>query len=245
MVTAPSLSVIVPAYNEENRLLPTLLEAVRFLDEEGGSYEIIVVDDGSTDKTVEMVEGLGAPSVRVKRLPQNRGKGYAVKAGVLESQGQLVLFIDADGSTPFNQLSLLKKALVPGIGIAFGSRALPSDTAKIDAKFHRKLLGRVFNLLVNLLAIPGVKDTQCGFKLFTREAADLLFPQQTIDGFAFDVELLLLALRSGVKFREVPVSWRNVPGSKVSLVTDSMKMLGHLLRLRFRFIFYGSKSPLP
>jgi len=243
MTSPPALSVVIPAYNEETRLPPTLLEAVAYLEGEGAPYEIIVVDDGSQDGTKEVVQRVSSRNVRLITLERNRGKGYAVKTGVLSSQGALVLFIDADGSTPFDQLRLLKRELTEGVGIAFGSRALRSRETAVQARLHRKVLGRIFNLFVNLLAIPGVKDTQCGFKLFTREAADRLFSEQTIDGFAFDVELLFLARRAGIQWREVPVSWRNVPGSKVDLLKDSLRMLGHLLRLRWGFMFEQLKHP--
>lgn len=245
MTSPPALSVVIPAYNEETRLPPTLAEAVAYLENEGAPFEVIVVDDGSYDGTREVVHRVGSSNVRLIRLERNRGKGYAVRTGVLASKGDLVLFVDADGSTPFDQLKLLRRELTGDVEIAFGSRALRGEDTAVHARLHRKVLGRVFNLLVNLLAIPGVKDTQCGFKLFTRRAADTLFPHQTIDGFAFDVELLFLARQAGLKWREVPVSWRNVPGSKVDLFRDSLRMLSHLLRLRWRFTFKRGEPSSP
>lgn len=231
------LSVIVPAYNEERRLPPTLIEMIDYLDEQKYSYEIIVVDDGSTDQTSQVVEKFEKirSQVRLIKLAKNRGKGHAVKTGALNAKGQFILFNDADGSTPISEVSKLLFTIKDAkADITFGSRAKQNGNTEIKAHFHRVIIGRTFNLLVNLLLIKGVKDTQCGFKLFTKEAAREVFTRQTIEGFNFDVELLYLAKINDFKFTEVPVNWHSTPGSKVNLITDSLIMFFTLFVIKYR-----------
>lgn len=231
----PHLSVVIPAFNEQWRLPPTLLDIVDYLDQVQYSYEIIVVDDGSRDETSEIVRKFEKvrPQVRLIRLPQNQGKGHAVRLGVLNATGERVIFVDADGATPFNEVKKLLKALDDGADVAIGSRALFSEDTQVKTRWYRKYLGRVFNLCVNVLILPGIADTQCGFKIFTRKAAQFLFSQQKTSGFSFDVEILYLAKRAGLKIREIPINWTNVPGSKVNLVLDASKMFWDVLRLPF------------
>jgi dolichyl-phosphate beta-glucosyltransferase len=230
------LSVIIPAYNEQRRLPPTLIDYIDYLDAAARRYEIIVVDDGSGDGTAEVVKKFEKirPQVRLIRLPSNRGKGHAVRTGMLNAHGSRLLFADADGATPLNEVSRLEEALDRGAAVAFGSRALVSEETHVRALLHRKALGRIFNFFVNLIVLPGVRDTQCGFKLFTSNAAAQLFGHQKCDGFAFDVELLFLAKRFGLSVEEIPVNWTNIPGSKVNLVADSLKMLWFILLLPLR-----------
>jgi dolichyl-phosphate beta-glucosyltransferase len=230
------LSVVVPAYNEQLRLPHALIEMIDMLDSRASSYEIIVVDDGSSDGTSETAirfERL-RPQVRLVRLPVNRGKGHAVRTGMLNAKGRRVLFADADGATPFRELARLEEALSAGADVAIGSRAKASRDTQVRTVLHRKLLGRMFNAWVNALLLPTYADTQCGFKLFTRPAAQFLFSRQRSERFSFDVELLYIARKAELKVSEVPINWNNVPGSKVNLVVDAARMLRDVPVFRWR-----------
>ena len=235
---APQISVIVPAYNEAKRLGTTLESISQYFSMRGTAVEIIVVDDGSTDRTAELAVEFSknAPEVKLISYPHNRGKGYAVKFGMANARGTLLLFDDADGATPIAEIARLEAAIDAGAAVAIGSRAKHSDETAVKALWYRKLIGRTFNLIVNTLIVPDISDTQCGFKLFTRAAADRIFPRQTSERFSFDVELLFLARKGGFAIAEVPVNWHNVPGSKVNLAVDSMAMLLDIFRFRWRYL---------
>lgn len=228
------LSVIVPAYNEELRLERPLLEARDYFRARGRSVELIAVDDGSSDGTSALVRRLAedTPELRLIRLPANRGKGYAVRTGVVNARGRRVLFADADGATPISEIERLDAALDEGADVAIGSRALESLEVQVRARIHRRVMGRCFHLLVQLLTVDGIRDTQCGFKLFRAEAAHDLFSRMRMDGFSFDVEVLLMARRGGWRIAEVPVNWAHQPGSRVNLVTDSVRMAADLFAIR-------------
>ncbi len=228
------ISVVVPAYNEERRLPPTLIDIIDFFERKGCRYEVLVVDDGSTDNTAEVVRKFERvrSEVRLIQLPKNQGKGHAVRLGVLNSRGSRILFVDADGATPIAEFDRLQAALDAGSQIAIGSRALASRDTKVATSLHRKVLGRVFNRCVNVILLPSIADTQCGFKMFSREAALFLFRRQTSDRFSFDVELLFLAHKVGLPIAEVPINWTNVPGSKVNLVLDALLMFRDVFRFR-------------
>ena len=230
------LSVVVPSFNEEFRLPHALIEMIDWLDSRGTTYEIIVVDDGSRDGTSVTAQKFERirPQVRVIRLPVNRGKGHAVRTGALNSRGGRVLFADADGATPFAELARLEEVIAAGADVAIGSRAAPGAGTKVRVDPLRKLVGRAFNAWVSALLLPRVADTQCGFKLFTREAADFLFSRQQSERFSFDVEILYIARRAGLDVREVPVNWTSIPGSKVSLLRDSARMLIDVPTFRWR-----------
>lgn len=230
------LSVVVPAFNEQFRLPPTLIEMIDYLDSKRRSYEIIVVDDGSSDGTAEMVRRFERvrEQVRVISLPRNLGKGHAVRLGMLNARGKRVLFADADGSTPIAEVERLIAAIDSGADIAIGSRAKLSNETKVTTRWYRKYLGRAFNFCVNQILLPGIEDTQCGFKMFTAEAADFLFKRQQADGFSFDVEVLFIAQRVEMRIDEIPINWTNVPGSKVSLVLDAARMFRDIFRFRVR-----------
>jgi len=241
-----ALSVVVPAFNEELRLPHALIEMIDLLDSRAIQYEIIVVDDGSRDATCSTVRQFERirPQVRLIRLPVNRGKGHAVRTGVLNSKGARVLFADADGATPFVELARLEAALDAGADVAIGSRAAASEDTRVRTVLHRRLLGRMFNAWVNAVLLPQVADTQCGFKLFTRRAAQFLFGRQQSERFSFDVELLYLARRAGIRVQEVAVNWNNIPGSKVNLVVDAARMLRDVVVFRWRHRDVSPKSPL-
>lgn len=231
----PEITVIVPAFNEEWRLPPTLIDIIDFFDAKEGSYEIIVVDDGSRDNTSKVVKKFSRvrPQVRLVRLPKNYGKGHAIRTGVQNARGLFILFTDADGSTPIAEFDSLKNALKE-CDIAIGSRAIKDEEVTVTTSALRKYLGRMFNAAVNLILLPEFRDTQCGFKLFRAPVARFLFDHQQADGFSFDCEILFLANKATLSIQEVPVNWTNVPGSKVNLVVDAIKMLRDLFVFRIR-----------
>jgi dolichyl-phosphate beta-glucosyltransferase len=214
-VTAPvSLSVVIPAFNEERRLPGTLAKILPFLRARGESFEVVVVDDGSTDRTAAVARDAG-PEVRVLENPGNRGKGYSVRNGMLNARGAWRLMTDADLSTPIEDLDALKRAL-DGAEIAIASRAVEGANVEKHQSMMRDSSGRCFNLIVRVLHLPGIHDTQCGFKLFSAAAAEAAFREARLDGFAFDVEALVLARRAGFTIREVAVTWRNDEQTRVS-----------------------------
>jgi dolichyl-phosphate beta-glucosyltransferase len=230
-----ALSIVVPAYNEADRILPTLARLIEWLDEDGRSAEILVVDDGSSDDTCGVVRSKAASDSRLRLLENgvNRGKGYSVAHGVRESQGAWVLFSDADLSTPVEELLKLEA----GRGdapISIGSRALPDSDLKKRQPFYREMMGRSFNLLVQTLVFPGIQDTQCGFKLFRADVARDLFERRTIDGFAFDVEVLFLARKHGHTVIEIPVVWINDEASRVDPIRHSLRMFADIMKIRGR-----------
>jgi dolichyl-phosphate beta-glucosyltransferase len=225
------LSIIIPAYNEEKRIVKTLGGIRDFLKDK--DYEIIVVNDGSKDGTVKVVEELHNGRIQIINNPGNKGKGYSVKNGMLHAKGDLLLFSDADLSTPIEELEKLLPFVKEGYGVIIGSRAMKESDIKIHQPFYRELMGKFFNKIVRVLAVGGIKDTQCGFKLFTREAADKIFKLQKLDGFSFDVELLYLAKKLGFKIKEVPIVWINDEETKVSSIKDSAKMFFDLFKIRW------------
>jgi dolichyl-phosphate beta-glucosyltransferase len=235
-VSGPRWSVVIPAFNEARRLPPYLAEVVAYFDGRGEPYEVLVVDDGSSDATAETVAALARahPSVRLLRQEANQGKGAAVRRGMLAARGERRLFADADGATPIVELKRLEAALTTGAQVAIGSRARLDPAVSVVARRHRVLAGRVFSWLVGRLGMRGVIDSQCGFKAFTATAADDLFGRLRTRGFGFDVELLLLAQASGYAIAEVGVNWTDQPGSKVGLVSDGPRMLWDVARMRLK-----------
>lgn len=228
------LSIVIPAFNEGTRLPATLDALLAFLDSETRRAEVIVVDDGSRDDTSAQVRRYESIDARVRliRLPQNRGKGYAVRTGVVNAAGRLVLFADADGATPFDMLARLEAQLQAGARVAIGSRGVRDRTTRVQARLYRRVLGRLFHAVVRTFAVHGITDTQCGFKLFDAEVAHDLFSRMRMSGFSFDVEVLLMAIRSGYRVAEVPVNWTHQPGSKVRVLRDGMLMARDVLRIR-------------
>jgi len=231
-----NLSLIIPAYNERWRLPSTLIEALDYLNSRNYSYEIIIVDDGSKDDTCDLVDRFSRIHKQIKliRLAKNRGKGHAVQSGVLNSHGNLVLFADADGSTPFSEMERLEHEINIGADIAIGSRAMLSEDTEVQTRWYRKFLGRVFNWTVNFLLLPQVADTQCGFKMFKKEVAHFLFSRQESEKFAFDIEILYIARKCNLKVVEVAINWHHAPGSKVNLLIDSSQMLMDVFRIKVR-----------
>jgi glycosyltransferase involved in cell wall biosynthesis len=228
-----SISIIIPAFNEEKRL-PATLEAVRrHLDAGGWEFsEIVVVDDGSTDGTVGVARAAGA---RVLENPGNRGKGYAVRHGMLEAGGAWLLFSDADLSSPIGELAKLWEAAAAGARVAIGSRALNRSLIGVHQPWYRETMGRLFNLAMRIATGLPFRDTQCGFKLFEAEAARQIFRRQRLDGFGFDVEALFIARRLGYQVAEVPVKWDDVAGTTVSLARGMLAFVD-LLRVRWNAV---------
>lgn len=234
----PALSIIIPAYNEASRLPHFLRRTVAVLNQRGLSYEIIVVDDGSSDRTAQAVEQLAQqhPQLRLIQLSNNRGKGAAVRRGMQAASGTVQLFADADGATPIEELTRLQSAVAAGSDLAIGSRALAARHPHftVQARWHRSLLGAFFNAIVRRLGLRDIADTQCGFKLFRRSVAQDLFSVTCVDGYAFDLELLYIARRRGYRIAEVPINWTDQPGSKVRLWRDGFIMVRELLAIRKR-----------
>jgi dolichyl-phosphate beta-glucosyltransferase len=231
----PHLSIVIPAYNEEARLGPTLDRVLAWLDAEAIAGEVLVVDDGSSDGTCDLVlrRGVDEPRLKLLRNGANRGKGYSVGHGVRQATGERVLFSDADLSTPIEEYHKLEAArLRAGAPIAIGSRAAKDADLQKRQPWYREGMGRGFNLLVQALVFPGVSDTQCGFKLFTADAAKRSFALRKVDGFAFDVEVLFIARRLGFALVEVPIVWVNDEASKVSPIKHSLQMFRDILRIR-------------
>lgn len=230
--TSLDLSVVIPAHNEAARILPHLYSIVQYMSAQARSFEVIVVDDGSLDETAPVVHEYAkrVPSIRLLRLPTCAGKGAAVRHGMQAARGHRQLFTDADGATPIHELERLDEALHSGAEIAIGSRSLASRRPEftVEARWHRSLLGSVFNRIARAGGITGIADTQCGFKLFERAVAQDLFSVSCVNGYGFDLELLYVAQRRGYRIAEVPINWTDQPGSKVRLVRDGLTMLREL-----------------
>lgn len=226
------LSVIIPAYNEESRLPRTLEAVTHHLGTTGRVYEVLVADDGSTDGTGKVVSEASArnPAVRLLSMP-HRGKGSAIRGGMLAARGDRLAFVDADLPMSVDDVTRLADQL-DRYPVVIASREGPG-AQRIDEPYVRHLMGRVFNAVVRLLAIPQIQDTQCGLKCFTAESAHAVFSRQTIDGFGFDVEILFIARGLGYRIREVPIAWRHVPASRVDPLRDTVRMLSDVARVRW------------
>ncbi|MBC8145987.1 MAG: glycosyltransferase family 2 protein [bacterium] len=225
------LSLIIPAYNEADRIGASLEKTLEWAAAQSFAVEVLVVDDGSRDNTVEVASRYAGEGIRVLAQPRNMGKGAAVRRGMLEAKGAYRIFTDADFSTPITEATRVLAELA-NCDVVIGSRAIDSSFIKEHQPWYRESMGKAFNLLVQLLAVPGIHDTQCGFKGFRARAAQELFSRTKIDGFGFDVEVLYLARRLSFGIKEIPVEWYNDPRSTLNPVADSLKMLGELLRVR-------------
>jgi dolichyl-phosphate beta-glucosyltransferase len=227
---------VIPAYDEESRILPTLQKVAGFARQGDIQTEIIVVDDGSTDRTAELVGEFSRGNRQVSLLINpHRGKGYAVKTGMLAARGRFVLFTDADLATPIEESSKLLAALEAGSDLAIGNRIQPTGyDMRASQPLYRRLLGRLYHLLARNLAVRGIADTQCGFKGFSHSAAQRLFSRQRLDGIVFDTEILYLAQRNHLRIAQIPVSWSNVGGSRMRpSIGRALGVLWDLLRIRW------------
>ena len=222
------LSIVIPCYNEEKRIEKTLKTIIKYLKKKKFKLEIIIVDDGSKDSTIDVVKKY---NVRIVKNPGNKGKGYSVKNGFMHSKGDYVLFSDADLSTPIEELDNFMKH-IKKYDIIFGSRKADDSHLELQQTTLRVIAGNVLPLVVRLLVLPGIKDTQCGFKLFNKKTCMKIFKKQLIEGFIFDVELLYLAKKYNLKIKELGVYWYNDPESKVHLIKHSIKMFLDILKIK-------------
>jgi dolichyl-phosphate beta-glucosyltransferase len=239
------VSIVIPAYNEESHIATAIRTICKYLASKPWTYEIIVVDDGSDDGTVpearKVARDVKAP-VRILLNGRNRGKGYSVRRGMLASQGDFALFSDADLSTPIYELDRMLAEALGGFEVVMGSRALKNSKIELHQPFYREVMGKTFNLILRSLGLSHFHDTQCGFKLFSRRAVQMIFPLTRINRFAFDVEILLIAHRLFLPVKELPVHWRDSMPSRVSLVQDSTRMFVDVLKLRLKAKTYAAEK---
>jgi dolichyl-phosphate beta-glucosyltransferase len=242
---AVHLSIIIPAYNEEQRIAKSLQTILAYLRQQPYPAEVIVVDDGSRDATGEAVRPFrgGVPPVHLLANGRNRGKGFSVRHGFFQARGTYLLFSDADLSTPIEEVERLLAALQHSADIAIGSRALPDSRVEVHQPWYRESMGQFYNLLVQTLAVPGIHDTQCGFKCFRREAAQAICQRMSSERFGFDVEMLYLGRKLGYRVCEVPVVWRHSPQTRVRVGRDAVSMFIDLLRVRWHDIRHRYDVP--
>jgi dolichyl-phosphate beta-glucosyltransferase len=241
----PSISIVIPAFNESRRIADTLGKVREFLGRTPLSFEILVVNDGSTDETAEIVRRFECQGVRLIHLAENRGKGYSVRTGVLKAAGTYVLITDADLSTPIDELpKLYDIAEREPADIVIGSRAIDRRSIERHQSMFREIGGIAFNRLMRIGLGLKLHDTQCGFKLFHRARTRSIFKKQTIDGFGFDPEILFLAARRRLRIREVSVRWSHADDTKVRVIRDGLRMVADLLRIRLND-FAGEYGPRP
>lgn len=230
------LSVVVPVYNEQRQVPETIRKISAFLTSKRAVWEAIFVDDGSIDDTARVLQSVLAARpdlpIRVIHGETHRGKGHAARQGMLEAKGRYVLLTDADLSTPMKEVDKLTAILENGSDVAIGSRVMGRAGAEVQQSFMGRISRRIFDRFVRTLLLPGIRDSQCGFKCFTREAAQVLFSVQKLDGFRFDVEVLYLARQMGLKVVEVPVMWRQGEGGRVPLLRDTTRLVQDLFKIR-------------
>jgi dolichyl-phosphate beta-glucosyltransferase len=241
----PKYSIVIPAFNESARIPATLRSVVDCVRTRGWSAEVIVVNDGSTDETAQLVSEFSehAPEVRLIENPRNCGKGYSVRSGILHALGEVVMFTDADLSSPIEEAERLFAAIAQGADIAIGSRWLASSRQTHRQPLYRQFFGRCFNALTRMVMNLPFADTQCGFKAFTRSAAQTVFQLQTIERWGFDPEILFIALKRGYHIQEVPVSWAHDARSRISYLRDGLQMLKELAIVRWNALLgrYGKQ----
>jgi glycosyltransferase involved in cell wall biosynthesis len=231
----PTYSIVIPAFNEGTRLGPTLEKVLGYVHAQKWDAEIIVVNDGSRDDTADIVRSFAAkdPTLRLVDNPGNRGKGYSVRNGMLNARAQIVLFSDADLSSPIEEAPKLFQALDAGADIAIGSRWLRAETQTQRQPLHRQLFGRIFNLMLRVTLGLKFKDTQCGFKAFKHPAVQKIFPLQKIERWGFDPEILFLARKFEFKVQEVPVAWGHSGETRINPLLDGFRMFEEMLRVRW------------
>lgn len=232
----PHLAVVVPAYNEQDRIGPTLLRINEYLSGQNYTWIVCVVSDGSTDSTSQIVSEFCAthPQFHLIESKPNRGKGFVVRRGMLETEAEWLLFSDADLAAPIEEVEKLFAAVSDSVPIAIGSRPLRDSRLEIRQPWYREAAGRAFNLMVQLFAVRGIKDTQCGFKLFRNDVAKDVFKRSKLAGYGFDFEALMIARDLGYKVAEVPIRWSHQEGSKVNMLRDGTRMLTELVKLRLQ-----------
>ncbi len=230
------VSLIIPFYNEQNRLRKSLPPVFEYCSRSSWQWEIVCVDDGSFDRTFQELQGLQGSfaSMRIIQLNHNRGKGHAVRCGLQESRGEYLLFSDADFSTPIEDATKLMDPIDSGSDLAIGSRGLETSNVEVRQAWLRDTTGKVGNRIIRTLLPLEFTDTQCGFKMMTRKAAEVIVPRMSIDGFAFDIEMLTIAVAHGLRVAEVPVTWRNVEESKVRAI-HTLRVLADVFEIRYRF----------
>ena len=228
-------SIVIPAYNESARLGATLEKVLDYVHAQGWNAEVIVVNDGSRDTTADIVRTFSAkdPALRLVENPGNRGKGYSVRNGMLNTRGRIVLFSDADLSSPIEEAAKLFRALEDGADIAIGSRWLRAETQTQRQPLHRQVFGRIFNLILRLTLGLQFADTQCGFKAFKQPAVRAIFPLQKIERWGFDPEILFLARKLKFKVKEIPVAWGHSGGTRINPLIDGSRMILEMLRIRW------------
>jgi dolichyl-phosphate beta-glucosyltransferase len=246
----PTYSIVIPAYNEGARLGATLEKVLAYVHSQGWNAEVIVVNDGSRDNTADIVRSYSTKDsvLRLVENPGNRGKGYSVRNGMLSARGQIVLFTDADLSSPIEEAPKLFEALEAGADVAIGSRWLRAETQTQRQPLHRQLFGRVFNLILRLTLGLHFKDTQCGFKAFKQPAVQAIFPLQKIERWGFDPEILFLARKLKFKVEEVPVTWAHREGTSINPLLDGSHMVMDMLRIRWYDLtgkYTGDSAPAP
>jgi len=235
---SPNYSIVIPAYNERDRITATLGRILAYAGQQGWNAEVIVVNDGSRDETAEIVRkfAAGNPMVRLVQNPGNRGKGYSVRNGMLHATGAILLFSDADLASPIEEAEKLFAAIASGADVAIGSRWIKAELQTHRQPIHRQVMGRTFNLLMRIFLGLSFKDTQCGFKAFKRNTAQVLFQFQKIERWGFDPELLYLARKFGLKVVEIPVAWAHQEGARINPVRDGLRMCIELLTVRWNAI---------
>jgi len=229
--SAPFLSIIIPAYNEEHRLPETLTQIDAFLGQQPYTYEVLVVENGSTDRTTEVADAFARTHPYVRVLHSRQGKGIAVKTGMLSARGRYLFICDADLSMPIEEINKFLPPVLDGYDVAIASREI-EGARRYGEPTYRHLQGRVFNWIVRLLAVPGIRDTQCGFKCFRREVALDIFPYQTMDGWSFDVEVLYIARQRGYRLVEVPINWYYRENSRINPIKDAVDMFLEVVKIR-------------
>lgn len=229
------LSVVIPAFNESKTIANTVNVIITYFKEKGLNIELLVVDDGSRDNTLDVLKTLDFPELKIIENVTNHGKGYSVRKGVLAAKGDYILFSDADLSTPIKESEKFLDE-IKNFDIAIGSRRLKNSDIKIRQPFYRVALGRVFSFMTSVIVLSGIKDTQCGFKMFRREVGHEIFKKQRLDKFAFDVEVLFIASLLDYSIKEIPVEWHNNRNSKVNPIKDPLLMLKDMLVVRLNHL---------